>query len=540
MPPDSRPSPLPAPAKSAHGCTLMPAGGTSASSSKWAARIRQSSWPTPISTPPARTWSTQPSSPLARNAPPPAAPSSKTPSTKSSSPPWWSELANSRSATACSPVSRSAPASISPRWRPSSAKSRSAAGNAESPPAEAAASPKAGWPTAGSSSPPSSPASPRPTLSRVKRSSDPCSPSCAPPISRTPCASPTPSRSGSPPPSRPPTSRAPSTSSIAPKPACSPSICPARAWNTNSPSAAPRIPASVPRNRVRPRSNFIAITKPSILNIRMRLGQTLVNGAVTAARFEIGGARLIPGHSALDVILDPSLERGASLPVTGAEPIIPIFPPEVWGCGCTYETSAAFRDAEHGAREGMYAHVYRDARPEVFFKGTARHCVGSGEAIGIRPDSRFTAPEPELALVLGPAHSIFGFTLANDVSAWDIERENALYLTQSKVYDRCCALGPVIITAVDIPDPYSLQMTCTVTRSGKVLSQGEVSTGNLHRRLETLLESLPRANHVPAGAVVLTGTGIIVPQEAALAPGDVVTISVPEIGDLTNTVSIVS
>ena len=41
-------------------------------------------------------------------------------------------------------------------------------------------------------------------------------------------------------------------------------------------------------------------------------------------------------------------------------------------------------------------------------------------------------------------------------------------------------------------------------------------------------------------AVVLTGTGIIVPQEAALAPGDVVTIAVPEIGELTNMVSIVS
>src|ERR1019366_1007990 len=417
--------PSPAPAKSAPGCTPMPAGGTSVSSSKWAARTPPSSSPTPISPPPWRTWSTPPSSPPARNAPPPAAPSWKTPFTIGSSPPWCSAPANSRSATVCSLASTSAPASISPRWRLCSAISRSAARNRASRPAEAAASPKAAWPTATSSSPPSSP-------------------SCAPPISRTPCASLTPSPSACRPLSRPPTSRAPSSSSIGPKPACSRSICPARAWSTNSPSAAPRTPASVPRNRARPRSNSIATTKPSTSNTDMRLGQTLVNGAVTAALFEIGGARLIPGHSALDVILDPSLERGASLPVAGAEPIIPIFPPEVWGCGCTYETSAAFRDAEHGAREGIYAHVYRDARPEVFFKGTARHCVGSGEAIGIRPDSRFTAPEPELALVLGPAHSIFGFTLANDVSAWDTERENALYLTQSKVYDRCCALGPVI------------------------------------------------------------------------------------------------
>src|ERR1035441_6782452 len=127
----------------------------------------------------------------------------------------------------------------------------------------------------------------------------------------------------------------------------------------------------------------------------MRLGQTRINGSVTAAIFEIGGTHIIAGHTALDVILDPTLARRAAL-VPGAEPIIPIDPPEVWGCGCTYETSATFRDAEHGTREGMYAHVYRDARPEVFFKGTARHAVGTGDAIGIRPDSRFTAPEPEL------------------------------------------------------------------------------------------------------------------------------------------------
>lgn len=271
----------------------------------------------------------------------------------------------------------------------------------------------------------------------------------------------------------------------------------------------------------------------------MKLGQVIVDGAVTAAHFEETGTRIIPGHTALEVIVDPTLGRRTAL-VSGATPIIPIHPPEVWGCGCTYETSASFRDAEHGTREGMYAHVYREARPEVFFKGTGRHCVGSGEAIGIRPDSHFTAPEPELAIVLGPGHKIFGFTLANDVSAWDIERENALYLTQSKVYDRCCAIGPVIVTADEIADPYKLQMSCTVTRAGKVLYQGEVNTAKLHRRLEKLVEFLTRANNVPAGTVVLTGTGIIVPQSAALAAGDIVTIAVAEIGELTNTVSIVS
>ncbi|MEO8371840.1 MAG: fumarylacetoacetate hydrolase family protein [Candidatus Solibacter sp.] len=271
----------------------------------------------------------------------------------------------------------------------------------------------------------------------------------------------------------------------------------------------------------------------------MKLGQIKLNGVITAAIFEEGGCRLIPGHTALDVVLDPSLAGKAASNLVAAEPIIPINPPEVWGCGCTYETSASFRDAEHGTREGMYAHVYREARPEVFFKGTARHCVGTGDAIGIRPDSKFTAPEPELAIVLGPGHSIFGLTLANDVSAWDIERENALYLTQSKVYDRCCALGPVIITLADVADPYNLQMNCTVTRNSETLYHGEVNTAKLHRKLETLVEYLTRANRVPTGTVLLTGTGIIVPQEAALAPGDTVTISVPEIGKLINSVMVV-
>ena len=143
--------------------------------------------------------------------------------------------------------------------------------------------------------------------------------------------------------------------------------------------------------------------------------------------------------------------------------------------------------------------------------------------------------------MLGQGHSIFGYTLANDVSAWDIERENALYLPQSKVYDRCCALGPVIVTVDEIADPYRLQMTCTMKRAAeRVVSSGTVNTAKLHRRLETLVEYLTRANRVPTGTVLLTGTGIIVPQEAALAAGDVVTISIPEIGDLINTVVVVS
>jgi 2-dehydro-3-deoxy-D-arabinonate dehydratase len=273
----------------------------------------------------------------------------------------------------------------------------------------------------------------------------------------------------------------------------------------------------------------------------MRLGQAKVEGRLIAAVWEGDLARPIPSHTTLDLIRRAETENrplsalAAELASRHAEklaPALPVQPPEIWACGCTYE-------AKHGTREGMYAYVYREPRPEIFFKGTARVCVPSGQPIGIRADSRFTAPEPELAVVLGSRGRIAGYTLANDVSAWDIERENPLYLPQSKVYDSCCALGPVILTADALPDPYALDITCTIERGGQVIFTGSVSTSTLHRRLEALIAALTFANRVPLGTVLLTGTGIIVPQEAALSPGDIVRIRVPEIGELVNTAAVV-
>src|SRR5438270_3340699 len=239
----------------------------------------------------------------------------------------------------------------------------------------------------------------------------------------------------------------------------------------------------------------------------MRLGQIRWHDAVTAAVFESdGNARPIPDHNLYELICRAEKEA-MPLPVVAARlaashreslpPIIPIQPREVWACGCTYESSASFRDAEHGTREGFYAHVYRESRPEIFFKGTARFCVGPGQPIGLRPDSRFTAPEPELAIVLGSKGKVLGYTIANDVSAWDIERENPLYLPQSKMYSGACALGPVMVTADEIGDPYKLQMSCTVRRGSEVIFSGETTTASLCRKIDTLVEYLMRANPVP-------------------------------------------
>lgn len=280
----------------------------------------------------------------------------------------------------------------------------------------------------------------------------------------------------------------------------------------------------------------------------MLIGQIKHNNTLCAAIFEGELARPIPEYRVHELIVRaekedvslPSLAaRLASSQRQPAIPLLPLQPREVWACGCTYQASAAFRDAEHGTREGFYAHVYSGERPEIFFKGTARTCVGPDQPIGIRKDSRFTAPEPELAVVLGTSGHIIGYTLANDVSAWDIERENPLYLPQSKMYIGACALGPFIATADEVKNPYALDLTCTIERNGAEMFSGSVSTARLNRKFENLIEFLLRSNPVPAASVLLTGTGIIVTEDAALAPGDVVTISAPGIGTLRNPAAMV-
>jgi 2-dehydro-3-deoxy-D-arabinonate dehydratase len=280
----------------------------------------------------------------------------------------------------------------------------------------------------------------------------------------------------------------------------------------------------------------------------MRLGQIRFEHKLTAAVFDGQMARPIPGYSLVQFIrkaatesvpLGELAEQMATRHSEACQPAIPINPTEVWGCGCTYETSATFRDGQQAAKSGIYAYAYGHERPEIFFKGTARVCVGPGQPIGIRFDSKFTVPEPELALILGPKGQVLGYTLGNDVSAWDIERENPLYLPQSKIYTGSCALGPVIVTTDEINDLGQLDITCTIRRNGETRFSGSVSISRLKRCVNSLIEYLMRANPVPPGSVLLTGTGIIVPEEAALAPGDTVLISAAAIGELANTAVIV-
>jgi 2-dehydro-3-deoxy-D-arabinonate dehydratase len=293
----------------------------------------------------------------------------------------------------------------------------------------------------------------------------------------------------------------------------------------------------------------------------MRIFQVLAEGGLTRLGVEIADQTLLlkEAHdgvaTGLDLLeahadrgVDPgrwaaaARSAGRLVEVTREAPAgpagrltVPVRPPEVWGAGVTYRRSADFR--EEGS--GIYDRVYDAERPELFFKATPGRCSGPGEPIGRRRDSAFTASEPEIAIVVSSRGTILGYTLANDVSAWDIERENPLYLPQSKVYDRCFAFGPVIVTPDEISDPYALPLSLRVSRGGREVFRGEASTAQLKRRFEDLVAWLIRSNPIGTGTVLSTGTGIIQPLDTGLEEGDVVTISCPQIGELTNPVALV-
>ncbi|MEM0349345.1 MAG: fumarylacetoacetate hydrolase family protein [Candidatus Caldarchaeum sp.] len=215
--------------------------------------------------------------------------------------------------------------------------------------------------------------------------------------------------------------------------------------------------------------------------------------------------------------------------------LIPLLPPEVWGAGVTYLRSREAREYETVAK-GIYDRVYEAKRPEIFFKATPSRCVGPGEDAFIRSDTNWSVPEPELALIIGPGHEIIGFTIGNDVSARDIEGENPLYLPQAKIYRGSCALGPVIATQESVGDAKNLAITMTIYRGGEKVYEGSTSTARLKRSFEELIHYLVLDNVIPAGTVLLTGTGIVPPDDFSLQDNDVVEIWVEKIGVLRNRV----
>jgi 2-dehydro-3-deoxy-D-arabinonate dehydratase len=283
----------------------------------------------------------------------------------------------------------------------------------------------------------------------------------------------------------------------------------------------------------------------------MRFGKIRREGRIVPVAVEDG--RVV----ALDLARDPEISTLAGLLRTGRaveiarEMIDPRFAPEaladqtflapidrqeVWAAGVTYKRSKVAREEESRGAAQFYDKVYTADRPELFLKATPERVVDPGAPVRVRSDSKWSVPEPELALVIDPAGAIVGYTIGNDMSARDIEGENPLYLPQAKIYRGSCSVGPLITPVGVMPALAGVEIRLEIERGGSTVFQGRTTLAQMARTPESLASWLFRENAHPHGAVLLTGTGIVPPDEFSLRGGDVVAISIAGIGVLRNPV----
>lgn len=254
---------------------------------------------------------------------------------------------------------------------------------------------------------------------------------------------------------------------------------------------------------------------------------------------ETGPEALLPRGLTLDDLLEADANLSDVLSADGdsigsdARLAAPVATQEVWAAGVTYLRS---RDAriEEAVEATPYDRVYEAERPELFCKSAGWRVRGPGETIAVRGDSTWDVPEPELTLVLDAEARIVGYTIGNDVSSRSIEGENTLYLPQAKTYDGSCAIGPAIVPATEVEPPFTIRMT--IERDGAAVYDDTTSTAQMRRSFAELASYLGRALTFPAGAFLMTGTGIVPDPPFTLEAGDVVTIAVEGLGALTNTV----
>ena len=170
--------------------------------------------------------------------------------------------------------------------------------------------------------------------------------------------------------------------------------------------------------------------------------------------------------------------------------------------------------------------------------------IGDGDVIEWEADLTAQVDwEGELAVIIGKTARrvpredaldyVFGYTVANDVSARDLQTRDKQWV-RAKGLDTFCPIGPVVVTADEIPDPQALQIVTTV--DGVKRQNG--STANMIFDVRALIEFLSRAFTLHPGDMILTGTpsgvGKAMKPPQFLGQGSVVSVEIPGIGVLSN------
>jgi len=196
----------------------------------------------------------------------------------------------------------------------------------------------------------------------------------------------------------------------------------------------------------------------------------------------------------------------------------------------------------------QYLEVGIGADAEVFTKSQPMAAVGTGAEIGVHPNSFWNNPEPEVVLAIAPSGNIVGVTLGKDVNLRDFEGRSALLLGKAKDNRASCAVGPFIRLfdeGFKLDHVREMEIGLSVTGTDGFELSGHSSISEISRDLADLaVYACGAHNHYPDGLLLFTGT-MFAPTEDRDAKdqgfthhiGDIVTISNPLLGSLTNQVN---
>jgi 2-keto-4-pentenoate hydratase/2-oxohepta-3-ene-1,7-dioic acid hydratase in catechol pathway len=264
----------------------------------------------------------------------------------------------------------------------------------------------------------------------------------------------------------------------------------------------------------------------------MRVARIQVDGAAPVAAVERDGALHPLAHDVPELIAGtPAGEPRAA--VAGATRLAPVVPGKVVAIGLNY--------LDHIRESGAEP----PERPLVFAKFPSS-VIGADEPIRLPLNvTRRVDWEVELAVVIGrrargvdvgrALDHVYGYTVANDVSARDLQFSDGQWV-RAKSLDTFCPLGPVVVTADEIPDPQALQLTCRV--NGEVMQ--DAPSDLMVFGVAELISFCSHSFTLDPGDVLLTGTpwgcGEFMDPKRSLAPGDVVECEIGGIGTLRNPV----
>ncbi len=184
---------------------------------------------------------------------------------------------------------------------------------------------------------------------------------------------------------------------------------------------------------------------------------------------------------------------------------------------------------------------------EIFTKTAPLASVGWGADIGVRSDSSWNNPEPEVVLAVDSHGKVRGATLGNDVNLRDFEGRSALLLSKAKDNNASCAIGPFIRLFDDgftMDDVRSAVIELTIEGEDGFVLNGRSLMSEISRDPEELVRQALSEHHYPDGFALFLGT-LFAPTDDRDEPGrgfthkvgDVVRISAPKLGALVNRVT---